>query len=137
VDFNFPKILLISHWAEQIPHYWALQQYSAERHEHTHQMNLEDTWNTSNHNLHYLPQVITFQHRILWFEIRELNLHALAQCWENSAASNIVHPSSADLAAPLSSQSYANPKFMGPQSHSSGKLPDAKFQDFRALLDNP
>jgi hypothetical protein len=21
VDFNFPKILLISHWAEQIPHY--------------------------------------------------------------------------------------------------------------------
>jgi hypothetical protein len=30
-DFNFPKIHLMSHWAEQIRRYGALQQYSAER----------------------------------------------------------------------------------------------------------
>jgi hypothetical protein len=71
-DFNFPKIHLMSHWAEQIRRYEALQQYSAERHEQAHKMNLKDGWNASNHNLNYLPQVNTFQHRILYFEIREL-----------------------------------------------------------------
>jgi hypothetical protein len=103
-DFNFPKSHLISHWVEQIPQYGALQQYSAERHEKAHRMNLKDSWNASNHNLNYLPQVITFQRRILCFEIRELNHHALAQCRENSAAACKVLPSGADLAAPLGSQ---------------------------------
>jgi len=32
-DFNFPMIHLMSHWAEQIRRYGALQQYSAEQHE--------------------------------------------------------------------------------------------------------
>jgi len=32
-DFNFPKIHLLSHWAEQIPQYGALNQFFAERHE--------------------------------------------------------------------------------------------------------
>jgi len=32
-DFNSPKIHLMSHWAEQIRRYGALQQSSAERHE--------------------------------------------------------------------------------------------------------
>ena len=32
-DFNFPKIHLMSHWAEQICQYGALQQFSAKRHE--------------------------------------------------------------------------------------------------------
>jgi hypothetical protein len=104
-DFNCPKIHLMSHWAEQIRQYGALQQYSAERHIQAHKKNLKDGWNASNHNLNYLPQVITFQRRILCFEIRELNLQALAQRWENSAAACKVFPSSADLAAPLSSQS--------------------------------
>jgi len=78
-DFNFLKIHWRSHCAEQICRYGAVQQYSAERHEQTHTMNLKEGWNAPNHNLNYLPQVITIQHRILCFEIRELNLQALAQ----------------------------------------------------------
>jgi len=113
-----------------------LQQYSAERHEHAHKTNRKDGWNASNHNLNYLPQVITFQRRILCFETRELNLQALAQRRENSAATCKVLPSGADLAAPLSSQSYAKPEFTGPQNRRDGKHPDAMIKDFRALLDN-
>jgi hypothetical protein len=113
-----------------------LEQYSAERHEQAHKTNLKDGWNASNHNLNYLPQVITFQCRILCFEIRELNRQALAQCWENSTAPCKVFPSGADLAAPLSSQSYAKPKFMGPQNRHDAKHSDAMIKDFRALLAN-
>jgi hypothetical protein len=42
-------------------------------------MNLMDSWNASNHNLNYPQQVITFPRHIRGFEIRELNLEALAQ----------------------------------------------------------
>jgi hypothetical protein len=135
-DLNFPKIHLMSHWAEQVRRYGAFQQYSAERPEQAHNTNLKDGWNTSNHNLNYLPQVITFQRRILCFEIRELNLQALAQRWEHSASPWKVLPSGADLASPQSRQSYAKPEFMGPQNRRDGKYPDAMIKDFRALLDN-
>jgi hypothetical protein len=135
-DLNFSKIHLMSPWAEQIPQYSALQQYSADRHEQANKTNLKDGWNASNHNLNYLPQVITFQRRILCFEIRELNFQALAQRSENSAATCKVFPSGADLAAPLSSQSYAKPEFMGPQNRRDGQHPDAMIKDFRALLNN-
>jgi len=135
-DFNFPKIHLMSHWVEQIHRYGALQQYAADRHEQAHKTNLKDCWNASNHNVNYLPQVITFQRRILCFELRELNLQALAQRWENSAAACKVLPSGADLAAPLGSQSYAKPEFMGPQNRRDGKHSDAMIKDFRALLDD-
>jgi hypothetical protein len=57
-DFTFPKIHSMSHWVEQIGRYGTLQQYSAERHEQAHKTNLKDSWNASNHNLNYLPQVI-------------------------------------------------------------------------------
>jgi len=126
----------MSHWAGQIRRYGALQQYSAEIHEQAHKTNLKDGWNASNHNLNYLPQVITFQHRILCFEIRELYLQALPQCWENSAAACKVFSSGADLAAPLNSQLYTKPKFMGPQNHCDGTHPEAVIKDFWALLDN-
>jgi len=135
-DFNLVKIHLMSHWVEQIRRYGALQQYPAERHEQAHKTNLKDGWNASNRNLNYLPQVITIQCRILCFEIRELNLQALAQRRENSAATCKVFPSGADLAAPLSSQSYAKPEFLGPQNRRDGKHPDAMIKDFRVLLDN-
>jgi hypothetical protein len=108
-EFNFPKIHLMSYWAEQIPRYGALQQYSAERHEESHKTNLQDGWNASNNNLNYLPQVITLQRRILCFEIRELNLQPLAQRSENSPAACKIFPSGADLAAPMSSQSKLQP----------------------------
>jgi len=113
-----------------------LKQYSAERHEHAHKTNHKEGWNASNHNLNYLLQVITFQRRILCFEITDLNLHPLAQRRENSNAICKVLPSGADLAAPLSSQSYVKPEFMGPQNPCDGKHPDAMIKDFRALLDN-
>jgi hypothetical protein len=113
-----------------------LQQYAAERHEPAHKTNLKDSWNASNHNLNYLPQVITFQHCILCFQIREINLQAIAQHWENSIAACKVFSSGADLAAPLSSQSYAKAEFMGPQNRHDGTHPDAIIKDFRALLDN-
>jgi len=134
--FNIPKIHLMSHWVKQIPQHGAFQQYSAERHEQAHKPNLKDGWNTSNQNLNSLPQVIIFQHRVLCIEIRELNPQALAQRWENSAATCKVLPSGADLAAPLGSQSYAKPEFMGPQNRRDGKHPDAMIKDFRALLEN-
>ena len=81
-------------------------------------------------------QVITFQRRILCFEIRELNLHALAQCQENSAATSKVLPSGADLPAPLSPESYAKPELMVPHPRRDAKHPDAMVHDFRSLLDN-
>jgi len=135
-DFNLPEIHLMSHWVKQIHRYGALQQYSAESHEQARKTNLKDGWNASNHNLNYLPQVITFQRCILCFEIRELNLEAIAQHRENSAATCKVLPSGADRAAPLSSQSYAKPEFMGPQNRRDGKYADAMIKDFRALLNN-
>ena len=135
-DFNIPKIQLTFHWVEQICPYRALQQYSADGHEQAHKTNLKDGWNASNHNLNSLPHVITFQRRILCFIIRELNLQALAQHWENSAATGKVLPFGSDLAAPLGSQSYVKPEFMGPQNCRDGKHPDAMIKDSRALLDN-
>jgi len=48
VDFNFPKIHLMSHWAQQVCQYRALQQCSAERHEQARRTNLPDGWNASN-----------------------------------------------------------------------------------------
>jgi hypothetical protein len=111
-DFNFPKIHLVSHWVKLIRRYGAFQQCSAERHKQAHKTNLKDGWNASNHNLNYLPHGTTFQRRILWFEVRELNPQLLAQRRENCAAACKVLPSGADLAAPLSPQSYAKPEFM-------------------------
>ena len=135
-DFNFPKIDLMSHWLEHIRRSGALQQYSARRHEQARTTNPKDGWNASNHNLNYVPQVITFQHRIVCFEIRELNLQALAQRRENSTAPCPVLPAGADLAAPLSSQSYAKPEFMGPQNRRDGNHLDSMIKDFGELLDN-
>jgi hypothetical protein len=135
-NFNFLKIHLISHWVEQIRRYRALQQYSAERHEQAHNTNLKDGWNPSNHNLNHLPQVITLQSRILCFEIREINLPALTQRQENSAAECKVFLSGADLAAPLSPHSDAKPEFMGLQNRHDGKHPDDMIKHFRPLLNN-
>jgi len=69
----------MSHRVEPICRDGPLQQYSAERHDQAHKKNLKDSWNSSNHDLFYLLQVITFQRCNLCFGIRELNLQALAQ----------------------------------------------------------
>ena len=135
-DSNFLKIYLMSHWVEQIRRYGALQQYSAVRHEQAHKTNLRDGRNASNHNLNYLPQEITVQGRILFFKMRELNLQTPAQRRKNStAACNVLH-SGSDLAAPVGSQSYARPEFMGPQNRCNGKNHDAMITIFGTFLDN-
>ena len=131
-DFNCSKIHVMSHRAELIRRYGALQKYSAGRHEQAHKANLKDGWNASNHNLNDLPQVITIQRRILCFEMRELDLQALAQRGENRAAACKLLHFGDHLGAPLSPQSYAEPKFLGPQNRREGKHPDAMIKDFRA-----
>jgi len=135
-NIQFPKIHMMSHLGYQICQYGALQQSSAERHGQPQKTNLKDGWNTSNRKLNYLPQVITFQRRILWFEIRELILQALPQRGENSAAACKAFPCGADLAAPLSSQSYVKPEFKGLQNWCDAQHPEAMMNDFRALLNN-
>jgi hypothetical protein len=52
----------------------------------------------------------------------------------NSAATFNVFPSSADLEAPLCSQSHAKPEYMGPQNCRNGQHPGAMIKDIRALL---
>jgi hypothetical protein len=121
-DFCLPKILLMSPRIDLIRSYGTLQQYSSKIHEQAHKMNLKDGWNASKANLNYLPQVCTFQRGILCFQIRELNLQTLAQRREISTATCNVLPSGTDLAAPLSSQSYAKPEFMELQNSCDGKI---------------
>ena len=133
-NFTILKMHMMSHWVKQICRYGALQQYSAESHGQAHKTDLKHSWKASNHNLNYLTQVITFQHHILCFEIRELNLQAFAQLWANRAAACKVLPSGAYLAAPLSPQSYAKPELRWPQNPRDGKHPDTMNKDCRALL---
>jgi len=83
-----------------------------------------------------MPPGITFQCCHLCVAVRELNLQALTQCREKSAAACKVPPSGADLATPLSPQSYAKPDFLGAPIRHDGKHPDAIIKDFRALHDN-
>jgi hypothetical protein len=75
-------------------------------------MNVKDSWNDSDHNISYLPQVLTFQHHILCFQITELNVQSRIQCWGNSAGASNFLGSGADVAAPMCSQSNAKPKFL-------------------------
>jgi hypothetical protein len=135
-DFNLPKIHVMSHCAEKDRQYRTFQHDLAEGYEQVHKRNLKYGRNAANHNLNYLPQVITFQRRILFFEIRDLNVQALAPRQEKSTVACKVLRSGADLAAPLSPHSYAKPEFIGPQNSNDGKHPDAMIKDFRAVLDN-
>jgi hypothetical protein len=81
-----------------------MQQYCAERYEQPHIMNIRAGCKASNHNLNYLPQVVTVQCHILCFPIREINLEAIVKQWENRIAACNVLPSDGDLATPQSSQ---------------------------------
>jgi len=96
-------------------------------------MNLKDSWKGSNHNLTSLAQEITLQCRILGCAIRELNPQALGQRRDHWAATSKALSSGADLAAPLSTQSYAKPEFKGPQNRHDGEHPDSTIKDFRSL----
>jgi len=92
---NFPKIHLMSHSVRLICRYGALQQFCGKRHGHARTTKLKAIWNASNHNLNYLPQVITIQYLILCFEMRVLNLETIGQLQEKSSAPCTVLPSGA------------------------------------------
>jgi hypothetical protein len=76
-DLNIPKFHFRFHCVEQIWCYGAMQQYCAERYEQPHKMNIRAGCKASNHNLNYLPQVVTVQWHILCFPFREINLEAI------------------------------------------------------------
>jgi hypothetical protein len=85
-DFNILKIHLMSLWVEQIRQVGALQKYSAKNHKQACTTNLKDSGIASSHILNSLLQVITSQRSILYLDFTELNLQAVAECRENSAA---------------------------------------------------
>jgi hypothetical protein len=135
-NFNIPNFHLMSHRVEEIRQYAALQQYSAERHDQVHKINLRASWNFSNHNLNYLPQAITFQRHIVYIGSSKLNLQALVQHRENSATTCKVLASGTCLAAPLRFQSEEKPKFIISQNRRDGEHLDAMIEAFRALHEN-
>jgi len=120
----------MSHRVEDICRYGALQENSTDTHEQPHKPNFKDAFNTSNHNLNYLPQVITVQRHIHCIKVREQNLQVLTQGRENSIAACKVLTSSANLDAALSPQSYAQPVIMRPQNCHDGNHPGAMINDF-------
>jgi hypothetical protein len=83
-----------------------------------------------------MPQVITFQRCTVCVEIRQLNLQAVTQRGENSAATCNVPSSGTDLATPLNSQLYTKPELKGLQHCRDGNYPDLIIEDFREFLYN-
>jgi len=70
--FNFPKLHLLSHYADQIAQYRSLPQYSTEICETSHKP-LKDAYRQSNH-VDTMPQIINAYTRDHNFGVRELNL---------------------------------------------------------------
>ena len=75
-QFNFPKIHLLSHWADQIPRYWCLPQLSTEICEASHKA-LKDAYRRS-HHVDGIPQIIQGYSREHNFTIRQLEMEAWA-----------------------------------------------------------
>ena len=72
--FNFPKIHLLSHWADQISRYGCLPQFSTEICETSHKA-LKDAYRRSNH-VDSIPQIIqgySWEHS---FAVRQLEMEA-------------------------------------------------------------
>ena len=73
---NFPNIYLLSHWADRIPRYGCLPQYSTEIWEASHKA-LKDVYRQSNH-VDGIPQIIqgySLEHN---FTVRQLEMEAWA-----------------------------------------------------------
>lgn len=67
--------------------------------------------------------------------MRKLTLQALAQPRENSGATSKFLSFNANLAAPLSWQSYELPRYIELQSRHDENHPNAIIQHFKTLLD--
>ena len=74
--FNFPKIHLMSHWADQIPRFGNLPQYSTEICETSHKA-LKDAYDRSN-RVDSIPQIIQGYTREHNFAVRQLEMEAWA-----------------------------------------------------------
>jgi len=70
--FNFPKLHLLSYYADQIAQYGSLPQYSTEICEASHKP-LKDTYHRSNH-IDSIPQIIDSYTREHNFAVREMNM---------------------------------------------------------------
>ena len=127
--FNFIKIHLMSHFAEQVRLYGSLPQWSAETHEHAHRANLKDGWNASNKNLDYLPQIFAYQRRVLCFEMRGLNRQAVQGSDDHHLAGK-----TATIAGPSTASPFTQPMLISPQN--DNKTPDGQLKHFGALVDS-
>ncbi|KAF8416223.1 hypothetical protein EV426DRAFT_578816 [Tirmania nivea] len=72
--FNFPKVHLMMHWANQISHYGSLPQYSIEIYETSHKA-LKDAYRRSNH-MDSIPQILKGYSRGYSFAVKELEMSA-------------------------------------------------------------
>ena len=73
--WNFPKMHMLTHYAEQIPKYGQLVQYSTEVGEAYHKP-LKDAYRRSNH-VNATPQILNTHERDHAFAMREMNIAAL------------------------------------------------------------
>ena len=74
--FNFLKIHLLSHWADQFPSYECLPQYPTEICEAFHK-GLKDPYRRSNH-VDGIPQIIQGYYQEHHFKVRQLEMQAWA-----------------------------------------------------------
>ena len=72
VNYNFPKMHLISYFTDQISKYGSLPQYSLESCEASHKP-FKDAYRRNNH-LNVIPQIIRTYTRVHGFSMREKNL---------------------------------------------------------------
>src|SRR5258706_5242904 len=90
--YNFPKMHLVSHFADQITQYGSLPQYSTEICEASHKP-LKDAYRRSNH-VNAIPQIINTYMQGHAFAMREKNLEQWSQELEHIPADiqSVIHP---------------------------------------------
>jgi len=105
-NYNFPKIHLISYFADQISKYGSLPQYSTEICEALHKP-LKDAYRHSNY-VNAMPQIIRTYTRIHGFSIREKDLEQWIKELEHipNRTRDIVRSTGAGIHLPKGSQLY-------------------------------
>ncbi|KAF8473800.1 hypothetical protein BDZ91DRAFT_845281 [Kalaharituber pfeilii] len=106
-DFNFPKIHMLSHYADQIPRYGSLPQYSTEICETYHKL-MKDAYNRSN-RVDAMSQIVQIYTRDHGFAMRDKNLEAWSKELPHvkTAMESLIRPTrrvenmTADAGSPL------------------------------------
>jgi len=98
--YNFPKMHLISHFADQITRYGSLPQYSTEICEASHKP-LKDAYRRSNH-INPMPQIIRTYTRAYSFAMREWNIQQWLSEHDHIPREirNVVHPTRPSIHLP-------------------------------------